>query len=246
MSQRPLKYSIVIPAYAEEKVIGGSLMLVKKLLIEQNIEHVTEVIVVTADSNDDTHQIVARELKKFKHAQHLKPGPRVGKGRDVRLGIQSANGDYVLFTDADMATPVHHIVPAFAMLEGGADVVIGVRDLTKIHDGFRYYLSNMSNILIQLVLLPGIKDSQCGFKGFTRASAKTIFSRQTIMGWGFDMEVLKIAREHKYQVTEMPIDDWADPKLEDSLVGDSAVRVMLKTLRELWQIRVLSWRRKYR
>ncbi len=241
-----MRLSLVVPAYREEVVIKDSLDAIYDFFEAQGLSDDAEVVVVTADSPDHTQQIVAEQLKRFKHAKHVQPGVRVGKGRDVRAGVQASSGDVIIFTDADLATPLHHVPEMLKMLEGEYKVAIGVRKLSNIHQGFRYYISNVSNIIIQLVLLPGIKDSQCGFKGFTREAAEIVFSRLTILQWGFDMEVLKICREHKIKVATVPVLDWRDPKLESGLSGDSALKVVFKTFREMWQIRLRSWEGKYK
>lgn len=240
-----LRFSIVVPAYMEQLVIGGSLDRLATYLRGSNLLEITEVIVVTADSTDKTADIVRKKANKFLHFQFIEPGPKVGKGRDVRMGIEAARGEYVLFTDADLATPEHHIMPMFTKLQQGSDVVIGVRKIHKTHTGLRALVSIFSNWLVRLLLLRGIPDSQCGFKGFTKSSAKKIFSRSVIDGWGFDMEVLAIARVQKMNVSLMPIYDWHDPKVDQGLVGESTVSASIKTFKELLLIRKLRKKGKY-
>lgn len=238
--------SLVVPAYREEAMIKRSLKSIYDYFAEHDMLETVELVVVTADSPDKTQSIVAQEIAMFPHHQHVQPGPKVGKGRDVKVGVLAARGQSVIFCDADLATPLYHIQPMLEQLENGVDVVIGYRNLHTIHQGLRYYVSNVSNTIIQLVLLPGIKDSQCGFKGFRSAAVKTIFARVTIMRWGFDMEVIKIAKEQKMKIVVQHIDDWKDPKLENALAGESTIRVTFKTLVELWQIRIRSWKGLYK
>ena len=236
--------SIVVPAYNEEAVIEGSLSAIKSFLLQHDMLDTTELIVVTAMGTDNTIRLVADQAASFPWFQHVKPGPKKGKGRDVTAGMLAARGKVILFTDADLATPLHHIPKTLDLL-ADTDVVIGVRNLESIHQGVRYYLSNLSNVLIQLVMLPGFKDTQCGYKAFTAEANQVIFNRVTIDGWGFDIEVLKIARDHSMAIAQQPIDDWQDPKLEDSLGGDSAIHAAISTLKELWRIRVNAWQKKY-
>lgn len=232
-----IRYSIVVPAFEEEAVIGWTLDRLAIYLLSCDALEVTEVIVVTADSKDDTAKIVKDRKSHFDHFQFIQPGPKLGKGRDVQAGIMAARGEYILFTDADLATPEWHIMPAFNALEEGSDIVIGVRNLRTIHHGYRVLISLGANILTRILALPSIPDTQCGFKGFTRQAAHDIFEKQTIMGWGFDIEVLVIARKLKLKLKKMPIRDWHDPKIDNGLVGESSWRASVQTLKELLQIR---------
>jgi dolichyl-phosphate beta-glucosyltransferase len=233
-----MKYSIIIPAFKEETVIGESLESVAAYLKEQNQLDDTEVIVVAADAGDRTAEIAQEKATLFPHFHLIEPGAKVGKGRDVTLGMMASKGDYVLFTDADLATPVHHINDAWRSLETGlADVVIGQRNLVRIHKGYRIFLSLGANLLTRIALLPGIGDTQCGFKAFTRTAAQDIFSHVTIPGWGFDFEVLTVAREHGYRIQSTKIDDWHDPKIDSGLVGESGFSATKKTLKELSLVR---------
>ncbi len=237
-----IKYSIVVPAYNEEAVIGTSLVRLSAYLKDQGIMDETEVIVVSADGTDKTHEIVLQKASYFTTLHLVKPGPKVGKGRDVREGIRNATGDFVLFTDADLATPEYYIVPAFKKLESGYDVVIGSRDLKRIHPEFyRTVISLGTNLLTRILLLPTIPDTQCGFKGFTKSAATDIFDRQTIMAWGFDMEILKIAKKLHLKIFKLKIPDWHDPKIDQGLVGESGLTATWRTFKELITIRVNSW-----
>ena len=232
-----IRYSIIVPALEEEAVIGWTLDRLAIYLLSCDALEETEVIVVTADSKDNTAKIVKDRKSHFDHFQFIEPGPKVGKGRDVQAGIMAARGDYILFTDADLATPEWHIMPAFKVLEEGSDIVIGVRNLRTIHHGYRVLISLGANLLTRLMVLPSVPDTQCGFKAFTKQSAHDIFEKLTVMGWGFDIEVLVIARKLKLQLKKMPIRDWHDPKIDNGLVGESSWKASVRTLKELIQIR---------
>ena len=237
MSMQP-KYSIIIPAYKEAKYIGKTLTHLTKYLQKEKLKQETEIIVVAADGGDDTADIARSHAKNFASLDVYEPGDRVGKGRDVTLGFKHAIGDYQLFMDADMATPLKHIKPAFQELEQGADVVIGIRDLSKMHDTLKRKISsNMSNLSITMLAVAGISDTQCGFKGFTKQAAKTIFDRTVITNWGIDIEILAIADQHDMKIAEIALPDWKDPKGDDGLSGDSQLSAMLSTLKELFKIR---------
>jgi dolichyl-phosphate beta-glucosyltransferase len=239
-------YSIVIPAFSEEAVIEESLNHVHDFLVTSELMNDTEVIVVAAESSDRTAHIAKELSPKFTFFQLLEPGKKVGKGRDVREGILAARGDFVVFTDADLATPIHHVFHVFEALKQNDDVVIGVRDLSKIHTGYRSLLSRGSNILTRVVILPGISDTQCGFKGFRKETAQKIFSRSIINGWSFDIEVLKLARKLGHKIREVKIDDWDDPKLDAGMVGENPVIAISRSLFELFEIRFRFWLRAYK
>ncbi len=229
-------YSLVIPAYQEEVIIDSSLTRVHQYLVSENLLGTTEVVVVAADGGDNTGLIAKRHSENFPHFQLIEPGDKVGKGRDVRIGMLAASGDYVVFTDADLATPIHYVAQAFERLETQSDVVIGTRDLKTIHTGFRSLLSRATNILTRAIVLPGISDTQCGFKGFTREAAHTVFPQTTINGWSFDIEALALARKYGCSISEITIEGWDDPKLDAGFVGENPIKAALKSLGELFTI----------
>lgn len=233
------RYSIVIPAYEEAILIGQSLETVHAYLKRSNLLNSTEVVVVAAQGKDDTASIAETKSNMFAFFQLVKPGPKVGKGRDVRLGMLAAKGEYLIFTDADLATPIEHCTEMFRQLESGeVEMSIGVRNLWKMHKKpTRKIMSVLSNWLVRLLLLPWVPDSQCGFKGFTRQTAHELFSKMTVQGWAFDMELLAIASQHKLSIGKIRIDDWTDPKLESGLVGESPLTASINTFKELLRIR---------
>ena len=240
MKLKKPKYSIVIPAYKEAKIIEQSLKTLATYLVSTKIMDVCEVIVVCADAPDHTKVLVSKCASLFWSLKLIEPGKKVGKGRDVRAGIMEARGTYVLFTDADLATPVEHILPAFNVLEEGADVVIGIRELNDIHIGIRKWVSLVANSTSRLLISPSVADTQCGFKGFSARAAKKLFNKQTIMGWAFDMEILFLARKMGFDVRTIGIPDWTENKLpEDQLVGESNLKAAVRTFSEVLQIR---WR----
>ncbi len=242
-----LDLSIILPAYMEAQGIAGALETLAAFLDTRDYGEV-EVVVVVADSSDGTAKIAESRAKLFKHLRVVHAGPRAGKGRDVRLGIFEAKGRYRIFMDADLATPLVHLDQIHEGMQRGDKVMIAVRDLAKIHKGFlRKFMSSFGNIVAQVVLLPGIKDTQCGFKAFEAEAAEAIFSRQTMLGWSFDAEILKIARLLKYRVETIEAPDWKDPKPAGmGLVGDSPLSAAVKTFRDLFIIRWNVWTRVYK
>lgn len=230
-----IKLTIVVPAYQEADLIAKSLQDLAAAIKKYLDPTTTEVIVVTADSPDGTSELAEQNAKLFDHFSLIRAGKRVGKGRDVRLGILAGQGAYRMFMDADMATPLHHLQHVKQFMEADGQLTIGIRPLAVIHTGLRKYISEFGNILVRTLLTPGISDSQCGFKVFRADVAEVLFSRMTILSWGFDMELLTIARIHKYKIDTMEIKDWHDPK-ETGLTGDSSLKVALNTGVELLTI----------
>jgi dolichyl-phosphate beta-glucosyltransferase len=244
-----IKYTVVVPAYSEAMVIEKSLQdLARALNKDKKRFDQTEVVVVVAESKDDTVKLAKQNSHLFKFFTLVEPGKKAGKGRDVRAGMLASRGDYVLFTDADMATPPKHIPKAFDYLESGTDVVIGVRPLARVHKTyFRRLRSVVSNIMIRTLAVPGISDTQCGFKGFTADAVKRLFEPLETMAWGFDIEILVRARIAKYKIKKIRITDWYDPKIgKMGLVGESEIHANLNTLKELLQISYKKWSGKYK
>lgn len=239
--------SIIIPAYMEAAGIGETLDRLAAFLRHRHFG-VVEVVVVVADSPDGTAKIVRSKTKLFKHLRLIEPGPRVGKGRDVRSGMLAAKGRYKLFMDADLATPLQHIDDVHNLMATNPDIIIAVRDLWSIHEGYlRKIMSAFGNLLIQALILPGIKDTQCGFKAFRADVADAVFSRQTILGWSFDAEILKIGNVLNYRIIQIEADDWHDPKPANmGLVGDSPLHAAIQTLLDTVKIRVQAWKGYYR
>lgn len=211
-----IKLSVIIPAYNEEKRIEHTLLDVDQYLEKQNYEY--EILVVDNGSNDRTVDVVKKlEATTVQNAHILEQPPVVpgnNKGNAVRKGIMAAQGEYVVFMDADNATPIHEIEKFWPQLEKGIEVVIGSRyqdpSTVKIKQPFyKILLSRLSNMLIQIVLIPHIKDTQCGFKAFKTSAAKEIFKNLTIFGWAFDMELLAIALKLSYRIKEVPV-SWEE------------------------------------
>ena len=204
-----MKLSVVIPAYNEEKRITETLRDVNSYLSKQDYDY--EIVVVVNGSHDRTYDVVKNlengEIKKAV-AVNLKEG---GKGNAVKRGIlDSATGDVIMFMDADNATPISEMEKFLPYFKEGYDVVIGSRELNpelvKKPQGFlSHTLGKFSHGLIRFMLLPGIYDSQTGYKAFSKKAAKDIFQYVTINRWGFDMEVLKIAMVRGYKIKEVGV-----------------------------------------
>lgn len=207
-----IKVSIVIGALREERGIESSLKVLHKYLDANKMINDTELVLVTADGGDKTIKIVEKYSGKFPNFQHLKPGKPVGKGRDINIGVKSAKGKVILYMDADLATPLHHIKDAVQLINNQtADLVIGIRNIRKMHNSkVRFLISLMGNLAFSLVSGRYVPDTQCGFKAFSYKASKICFSRQTMNDWSFDMELLIIAFSHNLSIAQLPITDWRD------------------------------------
>jgi glycosyltransferase involved in cell wall biosynthesis len=205
---QPSTYSIVLPAYNESERIAATLE--KILAHSQQRGWKTEVIVVNDGSSDDTAQIVRGYADRNSMLRLLEnPGNR-GKGYSVRNGMLHAHGDILLFSDADLSSPIAEADKLFAAIAGGADVAIGSRWLkselqTKRQPLHRQFLGRVFNLALRLILGLNFKDTQCGFKAFTRDAAQKVFSLQRIERWGFDPELLYLARTLHLKVVEVPV-----------------------------------------
>ncbi len=234
--------SIIIPSFNEEGIIAATLTSVASYIEENDWLGECEVVVVAA-GRDKTAE-VARGLRgKFQHLEIVEPSNYGGKGRDVRVGFQHAHGSVQFFMDADLSTPLHHIKRMVSLLRDGIDVVIGERNVAKIHPSAgRKLLSQAGPLASRVILGLPWKDTQCGFKGFRKEAAEKIFGEMTTNGWGFDLELLTRAKENKLNVQSIPINDWHEGR-DESFRGDSVARAALRTLRELLIIRAASWGR---
>ena len=205
------KYSIVIPAYNEASRIGSTLDRILNYVISQRWD--AEVIVVNDGSRDRTADLVREYARRYPFLRLLEnPGNR-GKGYSVRNGMLNAAGDLLLFSDADLSSPIEEAPKLFHAIEEGADVAIGSRWLkpdtqTKRQSPLRQFYGRAFNVALRVLLGLREKDTQCGFKAFTRVAAQRILPQQQIERWGFDPEILYLARRHGFRVTEVPV-AWA-------------------------------------
>ena len=238
-----MTYSIVIPAYNEGVRI--KLTLQKIFSWAERCGQSIEVIVVNDGSRDATVEIVNEYAEKHPFVRLLhNPGNR-GKGYSVRNGMLRAHGDVLLFTDADLSSPIEEADKLFAAIASGADIAIGSRWLkTELQIQkqplYRQLFGRLFNLTLRLVLGLRFKDTQCGFKAFSRQAAQAIFPRQNIERWGFDPELLYLARRLGFQTVEVPV-AWAHR--EGTRL--SPLRDGFRMLGELLWIRWNSWSGKY-
>lgn len=231
--------SIVIPTYNESGRIKSTLIQLSEYLEKTKID--AEVLVVDAQSPDGTAKIAKDYGSRFKNFKIIDVGPKPKgkfiKGKQVKKGMLESRGQYILFMDADLATPLKYIKTALQELKAGKQVTICVRDLQSSHKGLRKFISSAGNMLVQMMLLPGIKDTQCGFKAFSNDATSVIFPLQTIDSWGFDMEILAIARKRGYSIGLIEVPDWQDIKEGSKIGGGSPIKASLQTFGDLLRIR---------
>jgi dolichyl-phosphate beta-glucosyltransferase len=233
----------VIPAFNESARIPATLQSVVACVRERGWD--AEVIVVNDGSTDATAEVVrafARDSPEVRMIEN--PGNR-GKGYSVRSGLLQAMGEIVMFTDADLSSPIEEAERLFAAIDAGADIAIGSRWLetsrqTHRQPLYRQFFGRCFNALTRAVMGLPFADTQCGFKAFTRAAAQTVFQRQTIERWGFDPEILFIGLLCGLRIVEVPV-SWAhDKRTRMSYLKDGA-----KMLEEIATIRWNSFRGRY-
>ncbi len=227
--------SVIIPAYNEEKRLPHTLRTTAQYLTSKLYEW--EILVVNDGSHDKTADIVQEYTIRDKRIKLLQYGQNHGKGYAVRYGMTHATGDIQIFMDADNSTTIDHIEKFLPYITQGFDIVIGSRDVKgatiSVHQPqWKELLGNMGNIWIQAWAVPGIKDTQAGFKMFTKKASQDIFPFLTIDRWGFDVEALAVARMKGYSISEQPITWINDP---NSKVSGSAY---FEVLKEVVQVRI--------
>lgn len=207
-----IEQSIVIGAFREERRIESTLLSLHEFLVQHQLLESTCLVLVVADGGDNTRSLVLKHRGIFPNFQLLEPGAPVGKGRDIKEGILTAKGDLRIFMDADLATPLHHVLTVLQLWRvSRPDMIIGVRDLHKIHKGWsRRIISMFGNLCFLIVSGRYIKDTQCGFKAFSAEAAQQCFGRLTRQHWSFDMELLTIALIYKFTIVQIDIHDWED------------------------------------
>lgn len=234
--------SVVIPVYNEEKRLPKNLDNIISFLKKRRKPY--EIILVDDGSTDGTWGILKRYKKKNPNIVIKQHGVNLGKGAGVKTGMLATSGEMILMTDCDLSTPIEEI-DSLNKHSSKYDIVIGSRRLKekkigRLPERYRKILGDIYYELLRLVLLPSIKDTNCGFKLFKRRVVKPVFSRQRINRWGYDAEVLFIANKLGYSIKEIPV-KWTH-------YADSKVKIfdaITKTLGELLQVKVNHLQGKY-
>jgi len=247
-SQQPL-LSIVIPSYNEAQRLPKTLARIQEFLAQQ--PYPTEIIVVDDGSSDNTAQLAAT----CPGVQLLQRDHR-GKGFAVRAGALAAQGEYILLCDADLAVPIEEWTKVEQLLQKGYDVVIGSREgvgAKRIAEPwYRHFMGRVFNWIVQQIALPGIQDTQCGFKALRQNVARDLFRRMQLYGedappvqgaavTAYDVELLFLAYQAGYRVAEVPVMWHYGTETKVSPLRDS-----WRNLRDLFQVRLNDWRGLYR
>ncbi len=231
-----LTYTIVIPAYNESVRIRPTLHDLVRHVQEQNWD--AEILVVNDGSTDDTAEIVREFGKAHPHVLLVEnPGNR-GKGYSVRNGMLRAQGDICLFSDADLSSPISEAQKLFDAIAAGADISIGSRWLrtelqTEPQPLYRQLFGRIFNLTLRVILRLNFTDTQCGFKAFRREAAQRIFPLQKIERWGFDPEILFLARRAGLRIDEIPV-LWAHSEGTRLHPFRDGLRMFLEVLRIRW------------
>lgn len=227
------RLSVVIPAYNEEGRLGGTLEQIVAYLDHQRLGF--EVLAVDDGSTDGTPELVKRLAARDERVRLIRE-PHRGKGAAVRAGGLAAEGEQVVFCDADLSHPVEDLTRLAALLER-ADVVIASREgvgSNRIGEPIhRHLMGRVFNFIVRGLAVPGVQDTQCGLKCFTRPAARELFRRQTVEGFGFDVELLFLARKLGYRVLEVPVTWRHVPASRVHPLRDT-VRMLSDVLRVRW------------
>lgn len=234
--------SVIIPAYNEASRLPLTLIDIDKHLDEQ--EYSYEIVVVNDGSTDHTAEIVRRFMPLINNLKLIDNEENRGKGSAVRCGMLEAKGMWRLFMDADNSTSIAEFNKMIPYFKSGYDVVIGSRAVKGSRKMppqpfYKDITGKLGNLIIQLFLLRGIWDSQCGFKCFSEDSAKRIFSLIKIERWGFDAESLAIAKALGYKIKELPV-FWVND-LRTQVKFKDYLQVLFETVKVRWWL----WRDTY-
>lgn len=237
MSSAPSpRLSLVIPAYNEARRLGEPLRRAGEYLASR--PYTSEIIVVDDGSRDDTAR-VAREAgaKLDVPVTVVRYAPNRGKGYALKVGFGRARGERILFSDADLSTPIEEADRLLEKLEEGHDIAIGSRwlpgaDVRRYQPWYRIALGSVFTLLVRL-LLARVTDATCGFKAFRGDAGRDVFSRSRIARWSFDAEILYLARRRGLRVAEVPV-AWSDVGGTKVSLGRDAVESLLGLLRIRW------------
>ncbi len=235
------RLSLVIPAYNEQARLPYTLTEIERFVRSEQVD--CEVIVVDNGSADTTSVVVQQASATFPRLRLIRTDRR-GKGLAVRAGVLASSGEVVIFADADLSWPVEDLVRFLELVSPAWPVVIGSREgrgSRRIGEpSYRHLMGRVFNRVVQTLAVPGIEDSQCGFKAFSAEAARAIFGRQRIEGFGFDVEVLFLARRLGYRIRVVPL-RWEHK--QNSRVAP--LRDTLRMLSDVARVRLYAWRGAY-
>jgi glycosyltransferase involved in cell wall biosynthesis len=233
--------TIIVPAYNEEQRLPGSLAQIAEFVAAQPYE--IELIVVDNNSRDRTAAIVRAFAADHPYTRLIHE-KRQGKGSAVRAGIFAGRGEYLFICDSDLSMPIAEVSKFLPPEREGYDVAIASREAPgarRYHEPqYRHLMGRVFNLIVQIVAVPGIRDTQCGFKCFRREVGHDIFACQTMNGFGFDVEILFTARRRGFDIIEVPVNWYYDPGSSVNILRDP-----FRMVREVLQVRLNGWRGMY-
>ena len=225
--------SLIIPAYNEAGRIGPSIE--KAFRYFETVDYDAEIIVVDDGSSDHTTAAVLEAFDRKPSTlarvttRSILLERNTGKGAAVRHGMLEAHGKIRIFTDADFSTPIQEVAKLIPLIDSGEyDIVIGSRALEgralvkKHQPWYREAMGRFYNVLVQVFVFRGIRDTQCGFKGFSEHAAAILFSKQKVDGFSFDVEILYLARRYGYRIREIAVEWYNDERTTVGALSDSA------------------------
>lgn len=234
--------SIIIPAYNEERRLPESLPQIIDFVRRQDFS--IEVLVVDDGSTDQTANIV-REFQKEAPFINLLQVDHGGKGHAVKAGMVQARGEYLFLCDSDLSMPIEEISKFLPPAFDGYDLAIASREIegARRYDepAYRHLMGRVFNLIVRMMTVRGIQDTQAGFKCFRRDAAHQLFPLQTIDGWGFDVEILFLAQSHGMQIVEVPINWYYKSRSQVRPIQDT-----YNMFREALKVRLNAWRGRYK
>jgi len=228
--------SVIVPAYNEENKISRALVEISSYFANKKMSY--EIIVVDDGSQDTTPKIVKDFEKDDPNVRFIANDSNRGKGYSVKKGCIFSSGDLILFTDADLSTPISELETLLLWIQHGYDIAIGSRalrdsEIARHQPGYRELMGKTFNLIVQALLLPGFKDTQCGFKLFKKSVMAYVVKRQTLDGFCFDVELLSLAKRAGFRIKEVPIKWYNNPQSKVSPIQDS-----LRMFRDIFRIRL--------
>jgi len=236
MTLPPLELSLVIPAYNEQQMIAATLENLHQFL--QVRYESFEILVVDDGSTDETAHVVSQFSETHPNVRLLEQGTNQGKGCAIQRGVQESQGEYILFMDADLPYDLAAVDVFMTALRSKYDLAIGSRHMpgSKIRGVplLRYLTGQVFSLLVAMLMFPGIRDTQCGLKGFRAEAARQIFERVRIRKFGFDVEALYIARKRRYTILPIPVQ-------MTGFRSDSRVRLLRDSSRMFLDLFTIRW-----
>jgi len=233
MKQLSPEFSLIIPAYNEQQLIHETLQTLVSFLDKRYTSY--EILVIDDGSLDQTAQLVREFIQDHPVVRLFEQKENMGKGRAIQRGAAESQGKFIIFMDADLPYELDALPVFVDALKRGSDLVIGSRhmqgSLVKDVPPIRYFIGQVFSLLVSLLIFPGIRDTQCGFKGFTSHAAKEIYRRTTIDRFGVDVEALFIARKLNYSIKQVPVRMTSFRSDSRVMVVNDSIRMFLDLFR---------------